>query len=395
MSATRCCRISFATAMPRLEEIASTRGCLSTVATELSRGFAGAASQTSGWHHPSGFHRLWRQCSSSQRCASDVEQASCECGMPRQASRSTRTRATVVVAAGIAALVALGIRAAPSSAMLDRAYVAGSFIPAMQAGVPKSDRVAGGVHPRAGPTARNALNSADCDDAGTADSGPKLPTDDDMLALQRMLAEARDKPKMPLLVLDAMVPGQRLLFQSQDPSLPRFAEFDEVGVVGVWKGEPLRHGVIAKLRETGADSWEIVAGDHMEVVGNADRVDGVTTAQVLRLRQEPQEIDVEVAKALPSLVNTWQELVVDTGRERFEGQLDGILDDLGPMPLPEDAEKLAFWVAALVNPLPGLGVALEIRPAVLSSRSVSERLTVVLSGIKDSIGRLSGEAPMF
>lgn len=241
-----------------------------------------------------------------------------------------------------------------------------------------------------------AAASAGTDDAGATESeGPQLPSDEDMFTLQRMLAEARDKPKVPLLVLDAMVPRQRLIFKSDDPSLQRFAEFGDIGVVGIWDRRPLKHGVIADLRQVDTDSWEIVAKEHMEVLGNADRIDGILTAQIMRLRQQPQEIDVQVAKQLPGLVSRWQELIVSTGRERFPGQLEGILSDLGPMPSATDADDLAFWVAALVNPLPALGVAMEIRPAVLSSATVSQRLMVVLQGIRGSIGHVSGEEPLF
>ena len=55
----------------------------------------------------------------------------------------------------------------------------------------------------------------------------------------------------------------------------------------------------------------------------------------------------------------------------------------------------ALWVAALINPLPALGVALEIRPAVLSASTVSERLSIVTMGIRSSIGHLDGSHRLF
>ena len=48
-------------------------------------------------------------------------------------------------------------------------------------------------------------------------------------------------------------------------------------------------------------------------------------------------------------------------RERAPGQLDKILNDLGPMPECELPDEVAFWVGALVNPLPALGVCKEVR----------------------------------
>jgi hypothetical protein len=50
-----------------------------------------------------------------------------------------------------------------------------------------------------------------------------------------------------------------------------------------------------------------------------------------------------------------------------------VLADLGPMPSVGDPEERALWVAALINPLPGLGVAYEIRPAMLATNSASQR----------------------
>ena len=39
------------------------------------------------------------------------------------------------------------------------------------------------------------------------------------------------------------------------------------------------------------------------------------------------------------------------------------------MPPADKPHRRAMWVAALINPLPALGVALEIRPAVLQASS--------------------------
>ena len=59
------------------------------------------------------------------------------------------------------------------------------------------------------------------------------------------------------------------------------------------------------------------------------------------------------------------------------------------MPPPELPSALAFWIAGLINPLPALGVALEVRPAALMAGGARERLRVVEAGLKDSIVRLS------
>lgn len=69
-------------------------------------------------------------------------------------------------------------------------------------------------------------------------------------------------------------------------------------------------------------------------------------------------------------------LVVEGDHERHQDQLSNLFRDLGPIPPPEDCDDRAMWVAALINPLPALGVALEIRPAVLSAQSTTTRLQV-------------------
>jgi hypothetical protein len=66
------------------------------------------------------------------------------------------------------------------------------------------------------------------------------------------------------------------------------------------------------------------------------------------------------------------ELVRSTGRERSPGHLAGVLSDLGPMPPAARPRDRAVWAAALINPLPALGVSLEIRPAVLCAASTGE-----------------------
>lgn len=96
---------------------------------------------------------------------------------------------------------------------------------------------------------------------------------------------------------------------------------------------------------------------------------------------------VEVASAC----RAWCVLVRGGGWERTAGQLDALLSaqqpgGLGPMPEPtaERAAELSWWAAALVNPLPPLGVAPEIRPQALAARSAEARLALVLRALEES-----------
>ena len=113
---------------------------------------------------------------------------------------------------------------------------------------------------------------------------------------------------------------------------------------------------------------------------------------------------VELAEAMvsprttggPSLVEQW--LALARGLEKSPGQIDRLLHDLaqdGDMPLPTHPSDLALWVGALINPLPGMGVALEIRPALLLASSAEERVNIALTALRQSIDHMSGTKRMW
>lgn len=111
--------------------------------------------------------------------------------------------------------------------------------------------------------------------------------------------------------------------------------------------------------------------------------------------------------ALPGLVGQWKTHLVEHGYERRPGQLNAILDNIGAMP-ERDARAAALWVGALINPLPGLGVAPEvslfavgshlarppltpsqIRPTLLAARSSLTMLQIAHYGLSASLQHLS------
>ena len=98
------------------------------------------------------------------------------------------------------------------------------------------------------------------------------------------------------------------------------------------------------------------------------------------------------SEALGPLVETWCHLVRSGGHEKQDGQLDAVIADLGPIPDASLPGTRAVWVGALINPLPGLGVAWEIRPAMLAATSAQERMEVAMAGIEASIENLRGTA---
>ena len=89
----------------------------------------------------------------------------------------------------------------------------------------------------------------------------------------------------------------------------------------------------------------------------------------------------------------WIELVKSGQRERTEGQLERILKDLGPMPEAEYADDRAFWVASLINPIPALGVAREIRHKILAAEGGKERVEWARQALLDSIKRCQQRPP--
>ena len=89
-----------------------------------------------------------------------------------------------------------------------------------------------------------------------------------------------------------------------------------------------------------------------------------------------------IARGQPGLyVNPWKLL------QRVRAQL-------GERPPPSQPTKLAFWAAALINPLPPLGASLEIRGFMLEAPNVRDRLRVLAEGLLRSIQNLKGERPL-
>ena len=92
-----------------------------------------------------------------------------------------------------------------------------------------------------------------------------------------------------------------------------------------------------------------------------------------------------------SLVDRWIELAREN--ERIPGQIDTLLKQLGD--IPEEHTERALWIGALINPLPSLGQAMEIRPQLLVSKKAEERVEVALEAILRSIRHMDGSARMW
>jgi Lon protease-like protein len=196
-----------------------------------------------------------------------------------------------------------------------------------------------------------------------------------------------------------------------------------VGLATLSTGQtlPLQNGVevtiIGKpyLVESGALRVELKAGRRFRITGELENAsEGWTQARVVFLNSEREAEDekrknpmspskaVSFARQLTapnmqmdgkSLVDRWIELARQL--ESNLGQFDQLLKDLGEISSENEPSERAFWIGALINPLPGMGVAMEIRPTVLMARTAEERISVVHSAVLASIKHMDGSAPLF
>eukprot|EP00986_Skeletonema_menzelii_P000335 scaffold92_cov140-Skeletonema_menzelii.AAC.14 len=68
--------------------------------------------------------------------------------------------------------------------------------------------------------------------------------------------------------------------------------------------------------------------------------------------------------------------------------------EIGQRPPPELPTALALWGSALINPLPALGVATELRGAVLEAEGATNKLAILERGLIKSINNLNGSRPL-
>ena len=123
---------------------------------------------------------------------------------------------------------------------------------------------------------------------------------------------------------------------------------------------------------------------------------------------------IEMAKSIVPLLEKWEKLASDVktydntevvvASRVMHGQpglrvdpaalLRRVHTDLGERPPPSDPTAFALWGAALINPLPALGVSPEIRGRVLEAPDSLSKLNIVEWATKRSIANLEGTAPL-
>ena len=168
------------------------------------------------------------------------------------------------------------------------------------------------------------------------------------------------------------------------------------------------------------------------LAGDGDNADNEDVTGIPCTEWSPCEIDCSLtdpdvkdpqviakARGLPPLLEEWQKLASDvatyentdvTAMTRvMRGQpglrvdpaalVRSVLQDIGPCPSVEDADffdptDFAIWGAALINPLPSLGVSPEVRGRILEAPDAMSRLQILEWGVTRSIANLKGSAPL-
>ncbi|CAB9523608.1 ATP-dependent protease La (LON) domain [Seminavis robusta] len=255
--------------------------------------------------------------------------------------------------------------------------------------------------------------------------------------LQRLMSMKSRHMTIPLLIMDAVVPGQTISFESADPKFLHLVnhvleEDSEIGMIGLnpHTGQPLNVGVTLPVSpenvmfnpNTGAVTVHVQAKRRFEVQGepwlhhnddDEEEEDELPSSsleaafymadvELIEDRQEEALADdvavatQNLADQIPDLVGEWVHHLVATNRAEAL-RMESRMMELGP--LPSSWRDQALWVAALLNPAQGAKteekVCLEIRPAMLSCHTNYERMVLATAALQSSIDHVSGKKRLF
>ena len=219
-----------------------------------------------------------------------------------------------------------------------------------------------------------------------------------------------------LLVLDTLLPGQRLRCAEAPGSFAKLVEDSNEPLVCVGRNQLSLHWVGCEAMASRDESGSIIltASDRLAQIEDGYSDDGgskwngrVGSVQWLgRLSEQDtllsEDDSYSLAKALEHGSNSGMEMsperLVRVGKDVKEltdefvslagPTVEQLLEQLGPAPEAPNAQ--AFHVAALLNPIvPINDDFLFIRPAVMTARSTANRLDYAERGLRDAIKRLS------
>jgi hypothetical protein len=180
--------------------------------------------------------------------------------------------------------------------------------------------------------------------------------------------------ELPIVLLDATLPNQRLAISTSDQAFREMVEYCGVKAVeeaGDEQFDDTRHGrfgIVGVDRQTGnafpfgveaiilkasvaseTCSVELKGGrrftvDETQEEAQAGAVQPRKVTLAPDLDDEDEAAAVAAAERLPALVEQWEKLVVDGGHERQPDHLGLVRTHLGPMPGPERPTDLSLSV---------------------------------------------------
>lgn len=100
-----------------------------------------------------------------------------------------------------------------------------------------------------------------------------------------------------------------------------------------------------------------------------------------------------MASQLTDLIQIW--IALARLNEKREGQIDLLLGDIGEEPSSNQPSEKAFYVGALINPLPEMEVAKHIRPALIMAETAEKRIQIAHRGLVESIKHMDGTEPLW
>lgn len=198
--------------------------------------------------------------------------------------------------------------------------------------------------------------------------------------------------------------------------------------IGRWRRMYCPDGEGSKLGfgiETFVDVQENVASHHPDIVRDDEQDDKRLVSKVwtevpvdCQVNEDFDKEDdgvVDKAESIVPLLQKWQCLASDlktyentdvvAGSRVMKGEpglhvdpaalIRKVLSDLGERPDPtKNPTAFALWGAALINPLPALGVSPEIRGRVLEAPTAQMKLEILEWGVMRSIANLEGKTPL-
>ena len=134
------------------------------------------------------------------------------------------------------------------------------------------------------------------------------------------------------------------------------------------------------------EKWHDLASDP----STYDNVDVTASSRISKghpgLYVDPKKLLDRVRRQLG------QQPVIRDTRQEDDGGGSGSNDLEESMGL--DPTQFLYWVAALINPIPPLGVAPEIRGAILEAPTIQRKIEILRVGLDRSIQNLNGNRPL-